>query len=225
MKKSLFNVLINPDAFFQDAMGEKENFTVPVLIVLVVGIFSAAYGYLIGGLTSQMMSAVMPGMETIILIATVIGAIVGTFIFWVIWAAVLYGFSAVFKGEGSFRRVLEFTGYGYLPQIAGAIITLIAAIEYLPKVHVPQISTAGVPAEELGQVIQNAVTTMMKDPSMVELTQITVLVTIVFLLWSANIWIFGIRNGRKLSPRDAALCAGIPVVAYILYLIYNLGVS
>jgi hypothetical protein len=225
MKKSLFNVLISPDAFFRDAMDEQENFTVPVLIVLAVGIISAAYGYLIGGLTSQMMSAIMPGMESIILIMTVIGAIVGTFVFWVVWAAVMYGFSAVFKGEGSFKRVLEFTGYGYLPQIAGSVITLVAAFEYLPKIHVPQISTAGVPAEELGQVVQNAVMTMMKDPAMVELTQITVLVTIVFLLWSANIWIFGIRNGRKLSPRDAALCVGIPVILYIFYMIYNLGVS
>lgn len=225
MRKSLFNVLINPDAFFRDAMGEKENFTIPVLVVLVVGILSAAYGYLIGGLTSRMMSSVMPGLEPIILIATVIGAIVGTFVFWVVWAAVLYGFSAVFKGEGSFKRILEFTGYGYLPQIAGAIITLIATFEYLPNVRVPQISTAGVPADQLGQVIQNAVTTMMKDPSMVELTQVTVLVSIVFLLWSANIWIFGIRNGRKLSPRDAALCVGIPVIVYIFYMIYKLGVS
>ena len=225
MKKTLFSVLINPDAFFRDAMGEKENFTIPVLIVLAVSILSAAYGYLIGGLTSRMMSAVMPGLESIILIATVIGTIVGTFVFWVVWAAVLYGFSAAFKGEGSFKRTLEFTGYGYLPQIAGSIITLIATFEYLPNVRVPQISTAGVPAEQIGQVIESAVNTMMRDPAMVELTQITVLVTIVFLLWSANIWIFGIRNGRKLSPRDAALCVGIPVVIYILYMIYKLGVS
>jgi len=225
MKKSFINVLINPDAFFRDAVGEQEKFTVPVLIVLVVGIASAAYGYLIGGLTSQLMSSVMPGLESIIMISTVAMAIIGTFVFWVIWTAVIYGFSMIFKGEGSFKRILEFSGYGYLPQIAGSLITLVAAFIYLPKVHVPRVSTAGVPSDQLGQVVQGAVTTMMKDPAMVELTQITILVTIVFLLWSANIWIFAIRHARKLSPRDAALCVGIPVIAYIFYMIYNLGVS
>jgi len=63
----------------------------------------------------------------------------------------------------------------------------------------------------------------MHDPAMVEFIQITSLVTIVFLLWSANIWIFGIRHTRKLSPRDAALCVGIPVVLYVIFLIYKLG--
>ncbi|MFA6333826.1 MAG: YIP1 family protein, partial [Methanoregula sp.] len=61
--------------------------------------------------------------------------------------------------------------------------------------------------------------------AMLELTQITSLIAIVFLLWSANIWICGLQQARKLSPRDAALCVGIPVIAYILYIIYTLGVS
>ena len=60
---------------------------------------------------------------------------------------------------------------------------------------------------------------------MMEMTQIISIVTIVFLLWSANIWIFGLQHARKLSARDAALCVGIPVIAWILYLIYMLGVS
>jgi hypothetical protein len=46
----------------------------------------------------------------------------------------------------------------------------------------------------------------------------------VFLLWSANIWIFGMQHARKLSPRDAALCVGLPVVIYILYMVYSVAV-
>jgi len=60
---------------------------------------------------------------------------------------------------------------------------------------------------------------------MVELTQISALVSIVFLLWSANIWIFGLQHARKLSMRDAAICVGLPVIAWILYMVYTLGVS
>jgi hypothetical protein len=62
------------------------------------------------------------------------------------------------------------------------------------------------------------------DPAMMELTQITSLISIVFLLWSANIWIFGIQYSRRVTVRNAALCVGIPVIAFIIYTIYKLGV-
>jgi hypothetical protein len=67
-------------------------------------------------------------------------------------------------------------------------------------------------------------TAFMHDPAMLELTQITSLIAIVFLLWSANIWIFGVKHARRLSMRDAAICGAVPVVAYVLYITYTLGV-
>ena len=68
----------------------------------------------------------------------------------------------------------------------------------------------------------DATKALMHDPAMMEMTQIISIISIVFLLWSANIWIFGMRNARQLSERDSALCVGIPVVVYILYIIYSM---
>ena len=125
----------------------------------------------------------------------------------------------IFLSREKFIRPLEFTGYGYFPQIFGAIFTVIVAIQYIPRVIVPEITTA---ASEDPQLIQEAVKTLMHDPAMMEMTQIISIISIVFLLWSANIWIFGMRNARQLSERDSALCVGIPVVVYILYMIYTM---
>lgn len=221
MKNSLFTILLNPSIFFSDAVAEKEQITLPALIVLTGGIVAAGYGYLVGGLSARMMSRAMPGIDTIIILSSVIGAFLGPFILWLIWAGVFYLLSMAFKGQGTFRRTLEFVGYGYLPQIAGTLITLIAAFEYIPKVTVPQITSAVLqdPA-----ALQETMKVFLHDPAMMELTQITTLISIVFLLWSANIWIFGIQHSRKLSPRDAALCVAIPVITFIFYQIYNLGV-
>ena len=219
MKHSLFDILIRPGAFFKDAIVEKESLKIPGLIVLVLGIVSSVYGYLIGGLTGKMMTGLIPGMELIIAISTILGSLLGIFIFWVIWAGVFYIVSLVFKGNGTFKRTLEFVGYGYLPQIFGAILTLIVAMQYIPRVIVPQIATN---AAEDPQLIQEAVNALMHDPAMMEMTQITSIISIVFLLWSANIWIYGLQHARKLSVRDAALCVGIPVVLYILYIIYTM---
>jgi len=219
MKHSLFEILVRPGAFFKDAVAEKESLKVPVLIVLALGIISAVNAYLIGGLTGQMMAGLIPGMESIIAIFAILGALLGIFIFWGIWAGVFYLVSSLFKGNGTFKRTFEFVGYGFLPQIFGALLTVIIAIQYLPRVIVPQITSA---AAQDPQVIMDATKALMHDPAMMEMTQIISIISIVFLLWSANIWIFGMRNARQLSERDSALCVGIPVVVYILYTIYSM---
>ncbi|NMB78703.1 MAG: YIP1 family protein [Methanomicrobiales archaeon] len=220
MSISIPDILIRPEAFFDNALAEKENLTVPALIILLGSIVAAIYGYLMGGLSAKMMAGMMPGMDSIILISAVAGAFVGTFIFWIIVAAVFYLISLAFKGQGSFSRVMEVVGYGYLPQVLGSLITLIAAIEYLPKVTVPILTKSALDNPE---AIEAAMKTFMHDPAMVELTQITTLVAIVFMLWSAHIWIFGIKKARNISMRDSAICVGIPIVLYVLYLIHNLG--
>lgn len=222
MTRSIIDILIRPSQFFSGLDTEKESMTLPLLILLAGGITAAAYGYLIGGVTAQMMGGAMAGLDTIVLLSSVIGAFLGTFIFWVIWAALVYGISIVFKGSGNFSGTLKVIGYGYLPQVIGTVITLIAAFEYVPKIVVPKITSSMMqdPA-----AVQQVTTALLKDPAMVELTQISTLVTIVFLLWSANIWIFGLQHARKLSMRDAAICVGLPVIAWILYMIYTLGVS
>ena len=219
MKKSFVNILIRPSAFFQDGLSEKESLKIPGIIVLVLGIVSAGYAYLIGGLTGKLLAGIVPGMESIIAISTVLGAFVGIFLFWVIWTGVFYLISSFFKGQGTFKRSLEFVGYGYLPQIFGVILTILVALQYLPRVVVPRITSA---AAQDPQAIIDATNALMHDPAMREMIQVASLISIVFLLWSANIWIAGMKSARQLSDRDAALCVGIPVVAYILYIIFTM---
>ena len=103
---------MRPDAFFSTAMQEKES---PALIILVGSIVAGIYGYLMGSLSAKMMAGVIPGMDSIITLSALIGAVIGTFIFWIIAAGVFYLLSLAFKGQGSFTRVLEVVGYGCLP--------------------------------------------------------------------------------------------------------------
>ena len=221
MSTSLIDILVRPDAFFSSAMAEKESLKIPALIILSGGIVAAITGYLMGGLSAKMMAGVMPGLEVVITLSATAGALIGTFIFWLVASGIFYVISSLLKGQGSFTRVLEVVGYGYLPQIAGSILTLVAAVLYIPRITVPTLTKA---ALEDPAMIEQVTKAFMHDPAMMELTQITTLVSIVFMLWSAHIWIFGIKHARGLSPRDAAICVGIPVVLYVLYLTYNLGV-
>jgi len=202
-------------------MAEKESLKIPALVILTSGIVAAITGYLMGGLSAKMMAGVMSGLEVIITLSAMAGAFIGTLIFWFVASGVFYLISSLLNGQGSFTRVLQVVGYGYLPQIAGSILTLVAAVLYIPRITVPTLTKA---ALEDPAMIEQVTKAFMHDPAMMELTQITTLVSIVFMLWSAHIWIFGIKHARGLSPRDAAICVGIPVVLYVLYLTYNLGV-
>jgi hypothetical protein len=221
MSPSLIDILLRPDAFFSNVKNEKESLRLPALIILTGGIVAAIHGYLMGSLSAKMMAGIMPGMDAIIPLSATAGALIMTFVIWLIVAGVFYLISFLFKGQGSFYRVLEVVGYGYVPQIAGSIITLVAAIVYIPRITVPTLTKT---ALEDPAMIEQVTKTFMHDPAMIELTQITTLVSIVFMLWSAHIWIFGIKHARGLSPRDAAICVGVPVVLYVLYMTYNLGV-
>jgi len=219
MKNFIQDILISPNAFFSNAINEKESLKVPLLIVLCGAIVGAVHAYMVGGLTGKLMGALLPGMATIISISAVIGAIIFIFLIWIVMTGIFYGLSFLFKGHGSFRKCLEFTGYGYLPQIFGSVISVIVAFMYIPKVVVPEISAA---AMQDPQVIQDAVKALMHDPAMMEMTQVIAVISIVFLLWSANNWIFGMKYARNLSMRDAAICVGAPVLIYVVYMAYTL---
>jgi hypothetical protein len=219
MDNSFLKILINPDAFFQERINEPESLKLPALIVLISAIVGAAAAYLMVTPTVKLMGSMLAGMEIVIILGAVIATFVITFVFWLVFAGIFFILSTLFKGEGTFNRTLEIVGYGFLPQIIGGIITVIVALEYIPSVMVQSIPAGTTDS----QVILEATTNLMRDPAMVVFTQITTLISIVFLLWSANIWIFGIQHSRLLSVRDAALCVGIPVVLYTIYTIYKLG--
>jgi hypothetical protein len=221
MSPRILDILVNPNAFFQRAMQEKENIKIPFLILLAAAVVGAIYGYGYGGLTATLMAGEMEGIGPIILAVSVIGAFLGIFIFWAVWAGVIFLISMLFKGTGTFKRTLEFIGYGFLPQVLGSVISLIVALEYLPKVVIPHISLAALQDPDL---MQEAIKLLTRDPALLEFTQISTLISIVFLLWSANIWIFGAQHARGLSMRDAVICVMVPVVASILFMVYNLTV-
>jgi hypothetical protein len=214
----MLEVLINPNGFFEARMRETESLKIPALIVLISGLISGIAAYLITGLTLEMLSETLPpealGLATTIGgISAFIGALVFSLIIWVIFAAVFFGISSVFKGEGSFKRTLEFVGYGYIPMILSGIISAVLMYNFISTAQIPHVTD---PAE-IADVITQWVTT---NP-MVRLSSV---IGMLFMLWSANIWLFGLKNARNLSTRNALITVAIPVALYILYSVWQLGV-
>jgi len=220
MTRSLMMLLIKPDVFFQNLNTEPENLAIPALFVLTSGLIGAISAYLVAGLTGKMMAGIIPGMESLSGIIAMVSAIIGSFIFWAIVAGVFYVVSASFKGTGTFNRCLEVVGYGFLPQIFSALIAAVYTIITVPSISVPSI-----PSSADAAAIQAAITTFMHDPAMKMVTNVAAVVSIIFVLWSAYIWVYGVKEARGLSLRDAQLCVGIPVLLYIIYLVWSVTLA
>lgn len=205
MDNNLLTILTAPRRFFSGIEGRPVSLRMPAMIVLITGIVSAISAYLFAGVTMQLLPAEAQGMAGLIQGISVVSAIIVVLIMWVLVAGVFYLISMAFHGTGDFKRVLEVTGYGFIPQIISGIVALPLIFQYLGTVHLPSSTDT--------TIIQEAMKGMMKAPSMMMIT----LIGIVFLLWSANIWIFGVKEARHLTTRDALITVGLPILLYVLY--------
>jgi hypothetical protein len=216
MLQNIIDVLTHPDTFFQEKIGSAENLKIPFMFVAIAGVISAIYGYLAGSVTSRMFAQMGGGIGDIVAVSSILGAFITVVVLWLIWTAVFYLISMAFKGTGNFSRTLEFVGYGFIPQIFSSLVTLIMAVYYIPMVQVPVVRSLTDPV-----AIQNAVLQLMHDPAMLELTKVSAVIGIIFLLWSANIWIYAIKSGRNLSMKYAAVSVLLPVIIFIIYSLFT----
>ena len=198
------NVLTNPDRFFAELSAKDVNLKTPFLIVLIIAIIAAISAVM---MMNVMMSSLPEEVTALTSIVAVIGSIVAfimQFIMWLLYAGVFYVLSMFFSGEGSFKRCIEFIGYGFIPSIIGAITGLVAMMTAFPTIEF---------SVENPELFSQ---TLMSDPAM----QASAAIGIFLMLWSANIWIFGIKHARNLSIWNAMITVGVPVGLYMLYNIW-----
>ncbi|MCK8518475.1 YIP1 family protein [Methanoculleus sp. 7T] len=214
MNVGFLRVLLNPGRFFEERMQSEPSLKIPALIAFIIGLIGAVSAALTANMIIGLLPAEAQAFGPVMVAFTVVGAIIVGFLSWVIYSGVFYLLSMLFKGEGSFKRTLEVTGYGLLPQVFGGIIGAAFLYRVISSLTVP---TATSP-EQIAEVTESLTNLMMTDPLM----QVAGLVGILFVVWSANIWIFGMKYARNLSTRDAALTVGIPVGLYIVYTLITL---
>ncbi|MEA1999059.1 MAG: YIP1 family protein [Euryarchaeota archaeon] len=212
----MIEILTNPDKFFEVKKGEEVSLKLPALIVLIIGIISGIGAYFMGGLTAEMLSGTLPpeaqAFLSFISISAAITAVIVSFIIWIVFAAIFFLISCIFKGEGKFKRTLEFVGYGYIPMIISGIISAILIYNIVSTAHIPAVTD---PAKMAG-----ALEPLLKSPMM----QLSYAISILFMLWSANIWVFGLKHARNLTTKNALITVAIPMAASVLWTIYQMGV-
>jgi len=213
----MLEVLTNPNKFFEARMKGEESLKIPVLIISISGLIAGISAFLITGMTMGLLREALPPeamgiASTIGGIVAFIGAVVVSFVIWVVFAAIFFGISSIFKGEGKFKRTLEFVGYGYIPMIFSGIISAVLIYNFVSTAQIPVVTDPAKTAEALEPLL--------KSPTML----LSSVIGILFMLWSANIWVFGLKHARNLSTKNAVITVAIPMAAYILFSVYQMGV-
>ena len=206
------DVLTDPDRFFSELSKRDVNLKIPAGIVLISAFIDAILLVMIIGTIMRRFPGdlVQSGTDTA---SHIIVELISGFAFWFIVAAVFYAISVLFKGNGSFKRCLEFTGYGFIPAIVASVIGLAVIVVVL--------STIEFPVENPELMTRTLMSQLEQNPLMKTLPIITNLLG----LWEAYIWIFGIRHARNISTRDAMITVGVPAgVAIMSHLNYTYNI-
>jgi len=197
-------IILSPKSFFDDLSGQPESLRMPFLIISILGLISGITAAIVSQKTAALLPAEAQFMAGILPVIGFVGAVIMTYIIWLLWSVAFFVISSLLKGEGSFKRMMEIVGYGSVPQIIGGIFSAIITINYMSGLDIRPISDP--------MQIEAYTQTLMTDPMM---TMAAVL-AIIFLLWSANIWIFGVMRCRKLDLKKAAITVTLPIIVYII---------
>lgn len=213
---NLLDLLARPERFFSSLEGKEPDLRIPAAIAIVGAIIAAIAGYAMSGLYAELYAGVAEGMGSLMGIIMAVSAFIGFLVmWWLVMAVAFFLISLLFKGRGKFTHTLANTGYGLVPVIIGSVVTTLVFLSYLPRIVVPVIRNIQDPA-----VIQEAMQELMHDPAMMEYTWVSMAISALFLLWSANIWIFGVKQARNITLKQACITVAIPVGAFIIYTLY-----
>lgn len=204
--EQMLEVLTNPNSFFKRKIKEDIEWKTPLLIVGILAAISAISAYIVTMTIMDILPAEAAAFAGIGAAFAVIGAIIGTLLAWLIYTVIFYIISIIFHGEGQFTRVAEFVSYGLIPNIPSSLISLYMTKNIFAEIDFTMTDQT---------MIQESI---MADPSM----RIATILGLIFMLWSANIWVFGLMYSRNLSLKNAIMAVGIPIALYMLYTLANL---
>ncbi|GBF35996.1 Yip1 family protein [Methanofervidicoccus abyssi] len=195
-------LILNPDRFFRDLSNKEPSLTTPFIIIFILSVLDAIYTcvyfyyFFLTSAGFDLCSSDILVILTVSLIFIILVAFLSISIGWLLAAGIMYLISKLFKGKGSFKRTMEFTGYGYFPTIIGVLISILVSYYFF--------SNNQVLTPEVADKIYTFITP----------------IGIVTTLWTLGLWTYGIKYAMNLDLKKAFVVALLLVV--LLFIIYML---
>ncbi|MFB6133878.1 MAG: YIP1 family protein [Halanaeroarchaeum sp.] len=199
----MITVLFEPDRFYHELPRDAPG--IPALIVLISGLVNTlGTAFLIAASWSTITSA-GPFVTSTYLLGLVY-KVGGGFVTWLLYAGAFHLISLAFGGDGEFRTVVAYVGWGFIPIILAGLGNAIVIGYVTWETRFPSDPT------QLGPFVHQ-----LTDGSLFATLE---LVGLALSLWSGLLWIFGVKHARNVSTRQATLTVAIPLSIGVLW---NLG--
>jgi len=207
-------LILNPDNFFKNLSNKESSLIMPLLIVLTLSVLNSIYTYYETSIMFNLFPPDIQSKMSILMIFSVASSVIGGFIIWLFIAGIIHLISMAFKGERSFKRTLEFIGYGFLPNPIGSLISILVGHYFLSSVQVPTLTM---------EQLQNPTVAEKAISSIIPKTMVytNLLINIAVILWNLGLWTYGIKYARDLELKKAFIVALIPVVLFLIYQVYG----
>ena len=205
---SALSLLTDPEAFF-GRQGTDPSLKGPLVVVTLIAAVNAVASVLQFRFMARLFenSGMGSGFATAIQAFSFVFVIAGPFVVWLLYAGVFQGISVLFDGDGDFSTTLAFVGWGFVPSVMGSVASV--AINFY-RFNVRGID---VPSEMTVEAYQQFSQSLQTGP----LVALSAALGIVFTLWSAFLWTFGLKHARSLSVRQAAMTVALPVLVGLAF--------
>jgi len=203
----MHQIITNPDKFFKKN-GDQFSLRWPSSVVFAAAVMSVSPILVI---TLKLAPVLSSGTGLIALFGFFIGGLSGiaiTLILWFVNTGMFYLLSSRFGGNGDFRRLFKFVGWGYLPVFLGGIVKFVLLLQ----------AASGI---ESAQSIEAAATVSSQLHSH-PLLRFSSVLNVIFAVWQGFIWVFALRYARNIKLRAAAICVVLPVGLSVVLKLLNL---
>jgi len=202
--------ILNPNEFMREAINSRYSLKIPIIILTInaiIGCFQVIYRI------TWVQQIFPPDVVASATYMTFFGiqtvtALIIPFLAWIFYSGIFFTISHFSGGDGDFRRVIQLSSYGYIPTIfdnTSATVVNIIALRNTPPIGIDiSLWYSAVLSEHISLLMGQSI------------------ISLLFLLWSANIWVFAVKHARNLTTRNAVITVAIPVGAMIGYQIYQL---
>lgn len=206
----MLDLLTSPDGFFEERTPEAALLA-PAAVVLLVGLIRALGALPAMQMTVKALPEGASGFGSVVVASGVIGGFIGVLVAWVLYAGAFHLISGLlYEPDNGFRDTLAVTGWGFVPAIIAAIVGAVVAFAVFGDVAAP---SATDPAQ-----VQRFVQELRSRPAFL----VSSALGIVFLLWQAFLWAFGVKHARGLTLRQAGVTVAAPVAVALALRLWSL---
>ncbi|MEA1908045.1 MAG: Yip1 family protein [Euryarchaeota archaeon] len=203
------DILTNPDQFFSELSQRDVNLKTPFAIVMVSAIIGAIYAMMMFRVVISSLPEEIAVIFSAFATISTISNLITPFISWVLGAAIFYAVSMLFKGDGSFVRVFEFVGYGFIPTIIATVVGLVTTMTMMPAI--------GFPLDNPELMHQTMMQHIVRYGPVIT---ISVIIQFLLVLWSVVIRIFAVKHARNIGTGHAIITVlAVPAAFFLLWCI------